>query len=123
MWIGKEQLEIEKASQVAQVGKESIGQHRRCRRHEFDPWVGKIPWRREWQTTTILLPGKIPWTEDPGRLQSLGCKEFDTTEHVSAAERDPNVSNHAILTLQGKHSTLLVTFFQFTYKAFLIALI
>ena len=34
-----------------------------------------------------------------------------------------HVSNHAILTLQGKHSTLLVTFFQFTYKAFLIALI
>ena len=22
-----------------------------CRRCEFDAWVGKIPWRREWQTT------------------------------------------------------------------------
>jgi len=25
----------------------------------FDPWVRKIPWRREWQPTLILLPGKI----------------------------------------------------------------
>ena len=24
----------------------------------FDPWVGKIPWRRKWQPTPLLLPGK-----------------------------------------------------------------
>ena len=24
----------------------------------FDPWVGKIPWRRKWQPTPVLLPGK-----------------------------------------------------------------
>jgi len=24
----------------------------------FDPWVGKIPWRREWQPTPVLLPGE-----------------------------------------------------------------
>ena len=24
----------------------------------FDPWVGKIPWRRKWQSTLGLLPGK-----------------------------------------------------------------
>ena len=24
---------------------------------EFDPWVGKIPWRRAWQTTPVFLPG------------------------------------------------------------------
>ena len=29
-----------------------------CRRHRFDPWVGKIPWRREWQPTPVMLPGK-----------------------------------------------------------------
>ena len=27
--------------------------------------------RRQWQPTPVLLPGKIPWTEDPGRLQSM----------------------------------------------------
>ena len=29
-----------------------------CRRRGFDPWVGKIPWRRKWQPTPIFLPGK-----------------------------------------------------------------
>ena len=36
-------------------GKESICQ---CRRHGFDPWVVKIPWRRKWQPTPVFLPGK-----------------------------------------------------------------
>ena len=29
-----------------------------CRRHGFDPWVRKIPWRRKWQPTLVFLPGK-----------------------------------------------------------------
>ena len=29
-------------------------------------------WRRQWQPTTVLLPGKIPWMEEPGGLQSMG---------------------------------------------------
>ena len=29
-----------------------------CRRPGFDPWVGKIPWRRIWHPTPVLLPGK-----------------------------------------------------------------
>ena len=24
----------------------------------FDPWVGKIPWRRKWQPTPVFLPGE-----------------------------------------------------------------
>ena len=28
------------------------------RRPDFDPWVGKIPWRREWQLTLVFLPGE-----------------------------------------------------------------
>ena len=30
---------------------------RRCKRHGFDPWVEKIPWRRKWQPTPVFLPG------------------------------------------------------------------
>ena len=41
-----------------------------CRRLDFDPWVGKIPWRRAWQPTPVFLP----WTEEPGGLQSLGSQ-------------------------------------------------
>ena len=29
----------------------------------FDPWVGKIPWRRAWQPTPVFLPGESSWTE------------------------------------------------------------
>ena len=29
-----------------------------CRRHGFNPWVGKITWRRKWQPTPGFLPGK-----------------------------------------------------------------
>ena len=34
----------------------------------FDTEFGKIPWRRAWQPTPVFLPGKFPWTEEPGRL-------------------------------------------------------
>ena len=48
--------------------------------HGFDPWVGKIPWRRTWQPTSISLPG-----ESPGQSSLLGYspwdgQELDTTE-------------------------------------------
>jgi len=31
---------------------------RRHKRPKFNPWVRKIPWRREWQPTPVFLPGK-----------------------------------------------------------------
>ena len=40
----------------------------------FDPWVGKIPWRRAWKPTPVFLPGESPWTEEPGGLQSVGSQ-------------------------------------------------
>ena len=30
-----------------------------CRRHGFNPWVGKIPRRREWLPTPVFLPGEF----------------------------------------------------------------
>ena len=44
----------------------------------FDPWVRKIRWRRKWQPTPVFLPGEIPWTEEPDRLQSLGVTKNPT---------------------------------------------
>ena len=40
----------------------------------FDLWVGKISWRRAWQSTPVFLLRESPWTEKPGRLQSLGSE-------------------------------------------------
>ena len=39
-------------------GKESTYQCRWYKRGWFDPWVGKIPWRRKWQHTPVFLPGE-----------------------------------------------------------------
>ena len=39
-------------------GKEPESPWGRHRRRGFDPWVGKIPWRSEWQPTPIFLPGE-----------------------------------------------------------------
>ena len=36
---------------------------------------------RRWHPTPVLLPGKS-WTEEPGRLQSMGSLELDTTERL-----------------------------------------
>ena len=38
--------------------KESAWQCRRHKRREFNPWVGILPWRREWQPTLAFLPGE-----------------------------------------------------------------
>ena len=53
--------------------KESSYQCRRHKRHRFDPWVAKIFWSSKWQCSSILA-WKIPWTEEPGRLQSTGSR-------------------------------------------------
>ena len=34
----------------------------------FDPWIGKLLWRREWQPIAVFLPGESPWTEEVGGL-------------------------------------------------------
>ena len=39
-----------------------------------EAWVGKTPWRRAWQLIPVFLFGESPWTEEPGRLQSMGSQ-------------------------------------------------
>ena len=49
-----------------------------CRRPGFDPWVGKIPWRRERLPTPVFWP-----RESHGLYSPWGHKESDTTEQLS----------------------------------------
>ena len=49
----------------------------------FDPWVGKIPCRREWLPTPVFWPGNFhelysPWDH----------KESDTMEGLSLTPKD-----------------------------------
>ena len=74
-----------------------------CRRCGFDPWLGKIPWKRKWQPTPVFLPGKShghrslvgysPWgckswtwlsdSTTKGPLRSLICGGFGVTPHMT----------------------------------------
>ena len=48
----------------------------------FDPWVGKIPWRRKWQPTPVLLPGKSHGQRSLVGYSPWGHKESDITERL-----------------------------------------
>ena len=34
--------------------------------NRFDSWVGKFPWGKEWQPTSVIIAWRIPGTEKPG---------------------------------------------------------
>ena len=46
----------------------------------FDPWVRKIPWRRKWQPTPVLLPGKFLGLRSFVGYRPWDWKELDMTE-------------------------------------------
>ena len=47
-------------------------------------WVQSLSWEntlgKEMATHFSILAWEIPWTEEPGRLQSIGSLESDMTE-------------------------------------------
>ena len=80
-------------------GKEPVYQFKRYKRYKFDPWVGKIPWRRAQQSTPYSC-WRIPWTDDSGRLQSI---ESQRVKH-DWSDLDPHHTIYSLLHL------LLVSF-------------
>ena len=60
-------------------GKEPICQCRRHKKHGFDPWVRKMPWRRAWQPTPEFLPGEAHGQRSLAGYSPLACKESDMT--------------------------------------------
>jgi len=53
-----------------------------CRRPYLDPWIGKIPWRRKWQPTPVLLPGKSHGQRSLIGYSPWGRKESDRTQRL-----------------------------------------
>ena len=49
--------------------------HLQCGRSGFDPWGGKVPWRREILPTLVFWPGEFHRLYSP-----WGHEESDTTE-------------------------------------------
>ena len=50
----------------------------------FNPWVGKIPWRRKWQPTPVFLPGKSHGQRSLVGYHPWGHKESDMPEHANS---------------------------------------
>ena len=53
------------------------------RQSGFNPWVGKIPWRRKWQPPPVLLPGEFHGQRGLVSYRPWGHKESDTTEWLT----------------------------------------
>ena len=62
----------------------SVAQMRRNLRAMQETWIQPLGWEdpleKGMATHSNVLVWRIPWTEEPGRLQFIGCKELDTTE-------------------------------------------
>ena len=54
----------------------------------FDPWVGKIHWRRKWQPTQVFLPGKSHGQRSLAGYSPWGHKESDITERLKTAKEN-----------------------------------
>ena len=67
-------------------GKESACQ---CGRPRFDPWIGKIPWRREWKLTPVFLPGE---SHGQGTLEGYSPRGHKESDAIAT-----NTSLHALL--------------------------
>ena len=63
---------------------------RACGRPGFNPWVGKIPWRRAWHPTPVFLPGEFQGERSLECYIPWGHKQSDTTaqpQRQAGAER------------------------------------
>ena len=74
-------IEFVNASLVAQMVKKLPA----LRDTGFDPWVRKIPWRREWQPTLVFLPGEPHGQRSLVGYSTWGHKDLDTTEQLTHA--------------------------------------
>ena len=68
-------------------GEESASQCRRHKRHGFDSWVRKIPWRRKWQPPRIFLLGKSHAQRSLGGCNPWGRKESDMAEQACKRQK------------------------------------
>ena len=73
------------------------GENQQCRSPRFDPWVGKIIWRKEWQPIPVFLPGEFHGQRSLMGHSPWGRKELNTTEPLTLhylASTDSKCSKH-----------------------------
>ena len=67
----------------------------------FDPWVGKIPWRKEWQPTPVFFPRKFHGQRNLAGYSPWGHKESETTEGLSHTHTHTHTHTAYKLNKQG----------------------
>ena len=87
-------------------GKESALQ---CRRHRFDPWVRKIPWRKGMATHSSILAWKSRWQSILEGYSPWDRKESDLTEHSTVYTCQPHLPVHPTLSFPAVSTHTLST--------------
>ena len=77
----------------------------------FNPWVRKIPWRREWLLTLILLPREFHGQRSLAGYSPWSCKELDTTEQLTLSILIYPKYYHFNMTLKEKLLIICFTLF------------
>ena len=92
---------------VTTAGKEPTCHCRRCKRHRFDPWIRKIPWRRTWQLSPVFLPGESHGQRSRAGYSPWYCKEWDTAERLNTTHTHTrtHARTHAHTRLSGDQNT------------------
>ena len=70
-----------------------------CGRAGLNPWVGKILWRRKWQPTPVLLPGKSHGRRSLVGYNPWDAKELDTTERLHFLSLSKRWKSHCMCSL------------------------
>ena len=76
----------------------------------FDPWVRKIPWRREWQHTPVFLSGKFHGLRSLVGYSPWGRKESDMSEQLAFSFFKVNQSSDVERRLSLSESKSLSSF-------------
>ena len=95
-------LPVAPASIKASLEAQTVRNCLHCRRPGFDPWVGKIPWRREWQPTAVFFPGESHGQRSLAGYSSWGHRvghdwTSDTFTSLSLSPR-PSVFQQPLLS-------------------------
>ena len=72
----------------------------------LETWVRSLGWEdsleEEMATHSSILAWRIPWTEEPGRLQSMGSQRVGCNFHIHFFSRDKNM--HVFWGWKGRQS-------------------
>ena len=92
------------------VCKEPNCQGKRHKRHRFEPWVGRMPWRRAWQSIPVFLPRESQGQRSLAGYSPWGCKRVRHNLATKQQQRKPPLSQPQHTLTQHPFGCLTVNF-------------